>query len=71
MQPGSMSADNYCMATLTGGGERGASVAETALLIAVVALVAVVALRALGSSGGDSLDQAGINRRVALPVSWW
>lgn len=70
MQPGSMSADNYCMATLTGGGERGASVAETALLIAVVALVAVVALRALGSSGGDSLDQAGKGiHHAATPTS--
>ena len=65
-----MLADNYCMTTSTGGGERGASVAETALLIAVVALVAVVALRALGSSGGDSLDQAGKGiHHAATPTS--
>lgn len=65
-----MLADNYCMTTSTGGGERGASAAETALLIAVVALVAVVALRALGSSGGDSLDQAGKGiHHAATPTS--
>ena len=70
MQLVRMSTDNYCMRTSIGGGERGASVAETALLIAVVALVAVVALRALGSSGGDSLDQAGKGiHHAATPTS--
>ena len=70
MQLVHMSADNYCMTTSAGGGDRGASAAETALLIAVVALVAVVALRALGSSGGDSLDQAGKGiHHAATPTS--
>lgn len=70
MQLVRMSTDNYCMRTSIGGGERGASVAETALLIAVVALAAVVALRALGSGGGDSLDQAGKGiHHAATPTS--
>jgi len=39
--------------------ERGASLVEYALLVALIAVVAIVALRFLGNSASDTLTEAG------------
>lgn len=39
--------------------ERGASLVEYALLVALIAVVAIVALRFLGESASDTLSEAG------------
>ena len=42
-----------------GDDERGASLVEYALLVALIAVVAIVALRFLGESASDTLSEAG------------
>ncbi|MGN6695502.1 MAG: hypothetical protein ACTHN0_15095 [Aquihabitans sp.] len=54
----SLLSDNNCMISHQAS-ERGASLAETALIITVVAIAAAIALSFLGSSSESSLDEAG------------
>lgn len=45
--------------------ERGASLVEYALLVALIALICIVALEFLGESASSSLDSAGVGISTA------
>lgn len=59
MQDRPLSADNYCMRKRKDLADRGASVAEAALVIVLIAIAAAGALSFLGSRSDSSLDEAG------------